>query len=293
MKNLLYARFYTKVLQDMGMLSFGEPFSRLMNQGQVINGGKAMSKSLGNGVDLGEQIALYGVDAIRLTMIFASPPQDDIDWADVNPDAMVKFLGRVWRISSDVAAADVAAASDNAGTDGSVADGDLELRRFTHRIVDEVTRQVQGYHLNVAVARLMELVSATRKAIDSGPGAADPAVREAAEALAVMLSLFAPYTAEECWETLGSPARAQSPIPSVARTAWPAADPALLVQETVTCVVQVNGKVRDRLEVSPEITEDELRELALAASGVARALTGLSVQRVIVRPPKLVNIVAK
>jgi len=295
--HLLYARFFTKVLQDMGMLSFGEPFSRLMNQGQVINGGRAMSKSLGNGVDLGEQIALYGVDAIRLTMIFASPPQDDIDWADVNPDAMVKFLGRVWRIASDVAAADVAAAdvaaaSDNAGTDGSVADGDLELRRFTHRIVDEVTRQVQGYHLNVAVARLMELVSATRKAIDSGPGAADPAVREAAEALAVMLSLFAPYTAEECWETLGSPARAQSPIPSVARTAWPAADPALLVQETVTCVVQVNGKVRDRLEVSPEITEDELRELALAASGVARALTGLSVQRVIVRPPKLVNIVA-
>src|SRR6516162_852074 len=130
----------------MGILSFGEPFSRLMNQGQVINGGKAMSKSLGNGVDLGEQIALYGVDAIRLTMIFASPPQDDIDWADVNPDAMVKFLGRVWRIASDVAAADVAAAdvaaaSDNAGTDGSVADGDLELRRFTHRIVDEVTRQ--------------------------------------------------------------------------------------------------------------------------------------------------------
>jgi len=274
------------------VLSFGEPFSRLMNQGQVINGGRSMSKSLGNGVDLGEQIALFGVDAIRLTMIFASPPQDDIDWADVNPDAMVKFLGRVWRIASDVAAADVAAASDNAGTDGSVADGDLELRRFTHRIVDEVTRQVQGYHLNVAVARLMELVSATRKAIDSGPGAADPAVREAAEALAVMLSLFAPYTAEECWETLDSPARAQSPIPSVARTAWPAADPALLVQETVTCVVQVNGKVRDRLEVSPEITEDELRELALAASGVARALTGLSVQRVIVRPPKLVNIVA-
>jgi leucyl-tRNA synthetase len=199
---------------------------------------------------------------------------------------MVKFLGRVWRIVSDVAAA-----SGNAGTAGSVADGDLELRRFTHRIVDEVTRQVQGYHLNVAVARLMELVSATRKAIDSGPGAADPAVREAAEALAVMLSLFAPYTAEECWETLG-PAGTQSPIPSVARTAWPAADPALLVQETITCVVQVNGKVRDRLEVSPEITEDELRELALAASGVTRALTGLSVQRVIVRPPKLVNIVA-
>ncbi len=287
--HLLYARFFTKVLQDMGLLSFGEPFTRLINQGQVINRGKAMSKSLGNGVDLGEQIALFGVDAIRLTMVFASPPQDDIDWADVNPDAMVKFLSRVHRISSEVAAA----CGADAGAPAE--DGDRELRRVTHRVIDEVTRQVEDYHLNVAVARLMELVSATRKAIDSGPGAADPAVREAAEALAVMLSLFAPYTAEECWEALGGPGRAEEPagIPSVARTAWPAADPALLVQETVTCVVQVNGKVRDRLEVSPEITEDELRDLALATQGVARSVAGLEVQRVIVRPPKLVNIVAR
>jgi leucyl-tRNA synthetase len=287
--HLLYARFFTKVLQDMGLLSFGEPFTRLINQGQVINRGKAMSKSLGNGVDLGEQIALYGVDAIRLTMVFASPPQDDIDWADVNPDAMVKFLSRVHRISSEVAAA------RGAGAGAPAEDGDHELRRVTHRVIDEVTRQVEDYHLNVAVARLMELVSATRKAIDSGPGAADPAVREAAEALAVMLSLFAPYTAEECWEALGGPgARVGSAgIPSVARTAWPAADPALLIQETVTCVVQVNGKVRDRLEVSPEITEDELRELALATQGVARSVAGLEVQRVIVRPPRLVNIVAR
>jgi len=288
--HLLYARFFTKVLQDMGLLDFGEPFSRLMNQGQVINGGKAMSKSLGNGVDLGEQIALYGVDAIRLTMIFASPPQDDIDWADVNPDAMVKFLGRVWRIASDVAAASAAPSAPDAGA--AALTGDRDLRRFTARTVDEVTRQVEGYHLNVAVARLMELVSATRKAIDSGPGAADPAVREAAEALAVMLSLFAPYTAEECWEALGGAARVPSAIPSVGRANWPAADPALLVREAVTCVVQVNGKVRDRLEVSPAITEGELHDLALATPGVARALAGLNVQRVVVRPPKLVNIVA-
>jgi leucyl-tRNA synthetase len=287
--HLLYARFFTKVLQDMGLVSFGEPFTRLINQGQVINRGRAMSKSLGNGVDLGEQIALYGVDAIRLTMIFASPPQDDIDWADVNPDAMVKFLGRVWRIASDVAAVGAATSAPA----GAVDDGDRDLRRVTHHVIDEVTRQVEGYHLNVAVARLMELVSATRKAIDSGPGPADPAVREAAEALAVMLSLFAPYTAEESWEALGGPAHAAGPVPSVAKAAWPAADPALLVQETVTCVVQVNGKVRDRLEVSPEITEDELRDLALAAQGVTRALAGLSVRRVIVRPPKLVNVVAQ
>ena len=178
-----------------------------MNQGQVVNGGKAMSKSLGNGVNLGEQIGLYGVDAIRLTMIFASPPQDDIDWADVNPDAMVKFLGRVWRIAAEVAAAGPAPRTRGFG------DGDRDLRRVTHRLIDEVTRQVENHHLNVAVARLMELVSATRKAIDSGPGAADPAVREAAEALAVMLSLFAPYTAEECWAALGGP------------VAWPGRNP--------------------------------------------------------------------
>jgi leucyl-tRNA synthetase len=281
--HLLYARFFTKVMQDLGLIDFGEPFTRLINQGQVINAGKAMSKSLGNGVDLGEQIGKHGVDAIRLTMIFASPPQDDIEWADVNPDAMVKFLGRVWRIAVDVAAAGPAARDFE--------NGDRDLRRVTHRMIDEVSRQVENYHLNVAVARLMELVSATRKAIDSGPGAADPAVREAAEALAVMLSLFAPYTAEESWETLGGPA-GPSGIPSVARTAWPTADPALLVQETITCVVQVNGKVRDRLEVSPDITEAQLRDMAVAAPGITRALAGLEIKRVVVRPPKLVNIVA-
>src|ERR1700733_10385167 len=249
--HLLYARFFTKVLQDMGLISFGEPFTRLMNQGQVVNGGKAMSKSLGNGVNLGEQIELFGVDAIRLTMIFPPPPQDDIDWADVNPDAMVRFLGRVRRIAADVAAAGTPARDFSAGN--------LELRRVIHRGVDEATRQGESFHLNVSVARLMELVSAVRKAIDSGPGATDPAVREGAEALAVMLSLFAPYTAEECWAALGGLDRVgQDGIQSVARASWPVADPALLVQETITCVVQVNGKVRDRLEVSPDITEAEL-----------------------------------
>jgi leucyl-tRNA synthetase len=285
--HLLYARFFTKVLHDMGLVQFGEPFTRLLNQGQVINQGKAMSKSLGNGVNLGEQIERYGVDTIRLTMTFASPPEDDIDWADVNPEAMVRFLGRVWRIASDVAAA-----SGPGGRAADFAAGDRSLRRITHRTIDEVARQVEGYHLNVAIARLMELVSAARKAIDSGPGAADPAVREAAEALAVMLSLFAPYTAEECWEILGGPDRYPS-APCVAKASWPVADGALLVQESVTCVVQVNGKVRDRLEVSPEITAEELRDLATAAAGAVRALAGLEVQRVIVRPPKLVSIVAR
>jgi leucyl-tRNA synthetase len=270
--HLLYSRFFIKVLQDMGMVDFGEPFTELRNQGQVINRGRAMSKSLGNGVNLGEQLAAHGVDAIRLTMIFASPPEDDIDWADMKPEAQVKFLGRVWRIAADV------------GASAPSGDADVALRKVTHRTIDEVTRLIEAYRLNVAVARLMELVSATRKAIDSGPGVANPAVREAAETLAVLLSLFAPYTAEECWELLGRRA-------SVSAAGWPAADPALLVEDLVTCVLQVGGKVRDRLEVPPGISDDELRALALAAPGVVRALAGRPTRTVIVRAPKLVNIV--
>ena len=280
--HLLYSRFFVKVLHDMKMLDFTEPFTALVNQGQVINQGKAMSKSLGNGVNLGEQLAAHGVDAIRLTMIFASPPEDDIDWADVNPDALVRFLGRVARV-----AADVAASGATAGSLGSpsAADGAADLRKVTHKTIDDVTRLVDSTRLNVAVARLMELVSAARRAIDSGPGAGDPAVREAAEALAVMLSMFAPYTAEECWEMLGH-------APSVANASWPEAEAALLVEESVTCVVQVDGKVRDRLEVTPSIGDDQLRELALAAPGAARALDGRGIRTVIVRAPKLVNIVS-
>ncbi|WP_431910550.1 leucine--tRNA ligase [Nonomuraea jabiensis] len=271
--HLLYSRFFTKVLHDMGMVDFTEPFRRMLNQGQVINGGKAMSKSLGNGVDLGKQIDDFGVDAVRLTMVFAGPPEDDIDWADVSPAASLKFLARALRVMSEVDSAPGVAFED----------GDVELRKVTHRTIDEVTKLIESYRFNVAVARMMELTSATRKAIDVGPGAGDPAVREAAETLAIMLSLVAPYTSEEGWERLGRTG-------AVAFAGWPVAEPELLVQESVTCVVQVAGKVRDRLEVSPDISEDELRQLALASEKVAPYLTN-SPRKVIVRAPKLVNIV--
>ncbi|ABK52544.1 leucyl-tRNA synthetase [Acidothermus cellulolyticus 11B] len=272
--HLLYSRFITKVLHDMGLVDFVEPFSALLNQGQVINQGKAMSKSLGNGVDLGEQLATYGVDAVRLTMVFAGPPEEDIDWADMNPGALGKFLARVWRIAGEV----------TSPVGAPPKDGDPALRRVTHRTIREVTELVESFRFNVAVARVMELANALRKAIDTGPGPADPAVREGAEALAVMLSLFAPYTAEECWARLGHQ-------PTVAKAGWPTPDPELLAQEEVTCVVQVNGKVRERLRVSPSISEEELRAAALAAPAVEKAIDGRPVQRIIVRAPKLVNVV--
>ncbi|WP_308287383.1 leucine--tRNA ligase [Actinomadura parmotrematis] len=272
--HLLYSRFFTKVLYDMGMVDFTEPFARLLNQGQVILNGKGMSKSTGNLVDLGEQIEESGVDVVRLAMLFSGPPEDDIDWADVSPSGMYKFLARVHRIAAEVTSAP--------GTDP--AGGDAELRRATHRAVDEATAMIEANRFNVAIARIMTLVNAARKAIDSGPGAGDPAVREAAETIALMLSLFAPYTAEEAWEVLGHEA-------PVVRAGWPAADPALLVEEAVTCVVQVAGKVRDRLEVAPSIGEAELERLALASPKVAEALGGAGIAKVIVRAPKIVNIV--
>ncbi len=272
--HLLYARFVTKVLHDIGWVEFTEPFAALLNQGQVINRGKSMSKSLGNGVDLGEELETHGVDAIRLTMVFAGPPDEDIDWADMSPTGSGKFLARAWRMARDVTSA--------VGVDA--ASGDVGLRTVTHRTVAEVRALMESFRFNVAVARLMELVNATRKAIDSGVGPADPAVRAAAEATAVMLSVFAPYTAEDMWAALGHE-------PTVALAGWPAVDERLLVEESVTCVVQVAGKVRARLSVPPEIGADALREAALTDPAVQRTLAARPVRTVVVRPPRLVNVV--
>ncbi len=272
--HLLYARFFTKVLRDLGMVDFSEPFTRLLNQGMVGMNGAAMSKSRGNLVRLSEQLDAHGVDAIRLTMAFAGPPEDDIDWAEVSPAGSARFLARAWRLADDVAS--------SVGSDPM--SGSVGLRTMTHRTLHEVAELVEAFKFNVAVARVMELVNATRKAIDSGPGASDPAVREAAEAVAVMLSLYAPYTSEDMWARLGHQA-------GVALAGWPDVDASLLVEDVVTCVVQVAGKVRARLEVSPTISEADLREQAMAQESVVRALDGRGVRTVVVRAPRLVNVV--
>jgi leucyl-tRNA synthetase len=269
--HLIYARFMTKVLHDLGLVSFVEPFRRVINQGQVVMNGRSMSKSLGNLVSLQEQIARYGPDAVRVTMIFAGPPEVDIDWADVSPIGAVRWLSRVGRLTGDVAPAPV---------DGE----DHALRCSVHRLIGEITAAMQARRLNVAVARLMRLTTVLRKAIDTGPGPADGAVREGVEALVRMLSCFAPFTSEEAWRRLGHD-------PSVTRTAWPHVAPALLVPRTVTCVVQVDGRVRDRLDVAPDATEDELRAAALASEPVTTAMGGRGVARVVVRAPRLVNVV--
>ena len=272
--HLLYSRFFTKALYDMGFVKFTEPFTRLLNQGMVIMDGSAMSKSRGNLVRLSDELERHGVDAIRLSMVFAGPPEDDVDWADVSPSGSVKFLNRAWRLSCDV--------TSKPGVD--FATGDLSLRKITHKSIHDIAFAVESFRFNVAVARVMELVNATRKAIDSGCGASDPAVREATEAVAIALSLITPYTAEEMWELLGHK-------PSVALAGWPSVDPALLVEDSVTAIFQVNGKIKSRVEVPPTISDAELEERALRDPQVIAELNSAVPKKVIAKAPKFVNIV--
>ena len=272
--HLLYSRFFTKVLYDMKMLSFTEPFTRLLNQGMVVMDGSAMSKSRGNLVRLSDELENHGVDAIRLSMVFSGPPEDDVDWSDVSPSGSVKFLSRAWRLSGDVTSAP--------GADFSK--GELSLRKATHKALHDAGFAVESFRFNVAIARVMELVNATRKAIDSGCGAADPAVREATEATAIMLSLVAPFTAEEMWERLGHK-------PAIALAGWPAVDPALLVDDEVEAVIQINGKIVGRINVSPTISDADFEAAALALPAIVAELKGATPKKVIARAPKLVNIV--
>ena len=272
--HLLYSRFFTKVLHDLGYLDFEEPFTRLLNQGMVQMDGSAMSKSRGNLVRLSDELATHGVDAIRLSLVFAGPPEDDIDWADVSPSGSFKFLNRAWRISGDV--------TSEPGVDFKT--GDTGLRKVTAKSLFDISFAVESFRFNVAVARIMELVNATRKAIDSGCGGADPAVREAAEAIAISLSLVAPYTAEDMWERLGHE-------PVVALAGWPTIDESLLGADNVTVVLQISGKIKERIEVPPSITTEELEKLALENDVIKAEIAGATIKKIITVAPKLVNIV--
>ena len=274
--HLLYARFITKALYDMGLVDFTEPFSSLINQGMVILGGAKMSKSKGNLVLFQEELDRHGADALRVALAFAGPVEDDKDWHDVSTTGATKFLARALRIAHEVASA----------PDVVWADGDRALRRVTHRLLAEAPGLVEQTKFNVVVARLMELVNAIRRAIDTGAGPADPAVREAAEAVALVLDLFAPHTAEEMWEILGYE-------PFVGLVPWRQPDPTLLVEETVTAIVQIDGRVRATLDVPARIEAAELEALARADARVQRSLADRVIVRAVVRPPKVVSFSTK
>ncbi len=268
--HLLYSRFFTKVLYDLGYVGFTEPFKRLLNQGMVIMQGAAMSKSVGNVVEFAEELGTYGADVVRVTMLFAGPAEDDVDWATVSPAGVQKWLGRVWRAGHEASRATGA--------------GDAEpLLRAMHRTIKAVTTDLERFAFNVAVSKLMVLTSTIQGALDAGVDGT--VVREAADALVLMLAPFAPFIGEELWRgPLGHDR-------SVHLERWPAFDPALAERERVVLVIQVDGKVRDRVEVDASASEEECRDLALSSRRVARALDGRKVGRVVVRPPRLVNVV--
>jgi leucyl-tRNA synthetase len=264
--HLLYARFFTKALQDIGLVSFPEPFEELLNQGMVIMEGSSMSKSRGNLVRFSEQIEEHGADAVRVTMLFAGPVGDDIDWKNVSAEGVKSWLGRVYRAVHDAVESDAVEPE--------------ELRRLTHRTIKAVTEDMERFAFNTAVAKLMTLTNEIRKSLDGGGGA-----REAATALVQMLSPMAPFIAEDLWrDALGNDG-------AVYLSAWPSYDESLAAQDQVTLVVQVDGRVRDRIQVSADVTEEQARELALGSENAKRALGEREIAKVIVRPPKLVNIV--
>jgi leucyl-tRNA synthetase len=272
--HLLYSRFVTKVLYDIGLVPFSEPFAHLLNQGMVVNEGAALSKSRGNVVEPLPLIERWGADSIRTTMLFSGPVEDDVDWATVSAAGAHKWLGRVYRA--------VFEASERTGEPGSGSAGE-PLRRLVHRTRKGVTADVERHRFNVAIAKLMTLTNELVRALDAGAGGAE--VREAAETLTQMTAPFTPHIAEELWhEALGND-------DSVFRSPWPPWDEDLARNDEVVLVVQVDGKVRDRLPVPSDADEDACRELALASERVRIAVDGREIERVVVRAPKLVNLV--
>ena len=266
--HLLYSRFFTKVLNDMGMVPFREPFPKLLNQGMVIMEGAAMSKSKGNIVEPMPLVDKWGADTIRLTMLFANRPEDDIDWADVSPHGVHEWLGRVWRVVHEAVERD--------GPDPA------DLKKHTHRRIEQVGELYERFRFNVVVARLMELTNEIRSVLDRGESG-----REAATAVVLMLAPMAPFITEELWRNvLGGEG-------SVHMQSWPGFDPELTREDRVTLVVQVDGKVRDTLEVPADVSEEEAERLARESENARRAIGDREVARVIARPPKLVNLVTR
>ena len=297
--HLLYSRFFTRVLRDVGLVQIDEPFKRLLTQGMVLNNGAVMSKSKGNTVDPDDMLNKYGADALRLYVMFVAPPEKEVEWSDAGLEGSFRFLLRVWRIVDHWA--------ETVGGEGVPACGDdctsaeRALRRKTHDTIRRVTGDVEErMHLNTAVSALMELVnelySFSEGTAHGMPTRGDvpvgrvertqtiSVVREALDALVLMIAPFAPHTAEELWEMLGHPG-------GLAAATWPSYDAAVARAEEVVVPVQINGKVRTRLTVAADLPEEALREAALADAAVRAHTQGKTIRKVVVAKGPLVSVV--
>jgi leucyl-tRNA synthetase len=292
--HLIYMRFFSKVMKDIGLVKFSEPVARLFTQGMVLKGGTAMSKSKGNVVDPTEMCAQYGADTVRLYVMFAAPPEKDFDWSETAIEGAFRYLGRVYRLVAKHADAlktirsgtgDAAAGPELA----SLSPEERRLLRKAHQTLRHVTEDMEGrWHYNTDIAMAMELANELgdlEAAFEAGK--IRPEIyRTALEYLVVVLSLFAPHLADELWEGLGH----SEPL---LRISWPAYDPELAAEEELELPVQVNGKLRGRIRVAVDASEEEIRTRAQAEEKVAPYLSGRQVVKVIVVPQKLVNVVVK
>ena len=278
--HLIYARFFQKVLMDMGMVEDPEPFPRLLNQGMVTMGGKVMSKSRGNIVEPREALELYGADALRLYMLFSGPPEQDFDWPMEGVTAIGRvtspWLQRVWRLCEEVRALD--------GVSSAPGDGEAALRKRLHQTIESVTDDYDTFSFNTAIARMMELVNDVYR-YRGGGGAHQETLFEVVLTLLKLLTPMAPYLTEEQWSRFGneSPLHAQS---------WPDFDPEFVREEEVMMVVQINGKVRDTIPVPADVTENRMVEVALGSPKVRNHLGGDEPAKIIAKPPKLLSLVA-
>jgi len=277
--HLMYARFFTKALADLGVAPSGlrEPFKRLFTQGMIRLGGTKMSKSSGNLVAPEGILDTQGADALRLAHLQVKPPQEDVDWEDFGIEGCAKFLARVWRLA--VPGSDLVSSARN----GQPELADLEVDRATHRLVARITDEYDRWSYNTAVAGFMQFTNTLYRWIQDEDGPHAPTLAAAIDALLLVMAPAAPHMCAELWERRrGDHVHAE---------AWPIADPDKLISETVTLVVQVNGKVRDRIEVAVDIDEAAAEAVALASERVLAFLGGRTPERVIVRPPNLVNLV--
>jgi len=279
--HLLYARFFTKVLRDMGYISCDEPFTNLLTQGMVIKDGAKMSKSKGNVVDPDALIKRYGADTARLFSLFAAPPEKDLDWSDQGVDGSYRFLNRVWKLVHDKLEMLDRTATINIAV---LTTEERNLRRTVHKTIRKVTEDLEErFHFNTAISAVMELLNTLQSAELSSPQRG-VVMREALESIVLLLAPIVPHICEELWQRLGH-------TEQLASTAWPEYDRTAVVDEELLVVIQVNGKLRSKIMLPAGVDDESLKAKALADEKVQPFLEGVQIRKVICVPGKLVNIV--
>jgi leucyl-tRNA synthetase len=277
--HLLYSRFFTKVISDLGLADFDEPFTNLLCQGMITRDGVKMSKSKGNVVSPGEYLDRLGADTLRLYLLFMGPPELSKDWSDAGVEGAHRFLGRVWRMVYERYIPLIEAGVSPQGPESR----HRAMRSLTQRTIMNVTRDIEQFAFNTALSFIMELVNGLYQ-YTSEPGPDTDAVGEAAAATLQLLAPFAPFITEELWEVIGGEG-------SVHEREWLSFDEELARPDEITLVIQVNGKLRDRMTVPAEISEEDMKTRALAAENTRRHVEGKEIRKIIIVPGKLVNIV--